>query len=79
MQKVRADEERKRTFRAVYHLADKKFVQLAAPDMPDVRIGESASTALGVSNVPYRRMISWDGNYDDYYRDTVGAGIRLCT
>jgi dipeptidyl aminopeptidase/acylaminoacyl peptidase len=76
MQKVRADEERKRTFRAVYHLADKKFVQLAAPDMPEVRTGENASTALGVSNVPYRQMISWDGNYDDYYLVSLADGTR---
>src|SRR5262245_49862441 len=86
MQKVRADEERKRTFRAVYHLADKKFVQLATREMPDVRTGENASTALGVSNVPYRQMMSWDGNYDDYYlvliaddrRKTVIDKERYC-
>src|SRR5262249_18580995 len=61
MQKVRADEERKRTFRAAYSLADKRFVQLATPDMPEVRTGSYSSNALGVSNVPYRQMISWDG------------------
>src|SRR5262249_27232276 len=29
MQKVRAEEERKRTYRAVFHLPDRRFVQLA--------------------------------------------------
>ena len=42
MQKVRADQELKRTYRAVFHLADKRFVQLATNDMPDVRTGENA-------------------------------------
>ena len=36
MQKVRADEERKRNFRAMITLADRKFTQLASPDMPEV-------------------------------------------
>src|SRR5262249_18392069 len=76
MQKVRADEERKRTFRAVYHLADKRFAQLATPDLPDVRTRPNASRALGISNVPYRRLVSWDGSYDDYYVVNVADGTR---
>jgi hypothetical protein len=52
MQKVRADQELKRTYRAAFHLADKRFVQLATKDVPDVRVGDSATQALGVSNVP---------------------------
>jgi dipeptidyl aminopeptidase/acylaminoacyl peptidase len=75
MQKVRADEERKRTFRAVFNLTDKSFAQLASPDMPDVRTTSSAQT-LGVSDVPYRQLVSWDGNYDDYYLVTFADGSR---
>ena len=76
MQKVRADQELKRTYRAVFHLADKRFAQLATKDMPDVRIGDSATQALGVSNVPYRQLVSWDGNYDDYYLVNLADGSR---
>jgi len=76
MQKVRADQETKRTYRAVFHLADKRFAQLATPDMPDVRVGDSATQALGVSNVPYRQLVSWDGNYDDYYLVKLADGSR---
>jgi dipeptidyl aminopeptidase/acylaminoacyl peptidase len=76
MQKVRADEERKRTYRAVYHLADKRLVQLATAEMPEVRTGANTATALGVSNVPYRQMVSWDGNYDDYYLVSLADGTR---
>ncbi|HEV3142029.1 MAG TPA: hypothetical protein VGY57_15995, partial [Vicinamibacterales bacterium] len=76
MQKVHAEDEKKRNFRAVIHLADKRFVQLASPDMPDVRTGDSAERALGVSDVPYRQLISWDGSYDDVYLVKLSDGSR---
>jgi len=76
MQKIRAEEERKRNYRAVFHLADKRFAQLAGPDMPDIRTGENAASALGVSNVPYQQLISWDGTYDDYYIVKLADGSR---
>src|SRR4029077_766828 len=76
MQKVRADEERKRSFRAMIDLADKRFTQLASPDMPDVRTNESAVRALGISDAPYRQLISWDGNYDDVYLVKLADGSR---
>ena len=76
MQKVRAEQEKKRTYRAVFHLADKRFAQLATRDMPDVRTSESSTFALGVSNVPYRQLVSWDGNYDDYYLVKLADGSR---
>jgi len=76
MQKVRADEAKKRNFRAVIHLADKRFTQLASPDMPDLRVGDSDVRALGVSDVPYRPLISWDGSYDDVYLVSLADGSR---
>src|SRR4029077_10504008 len=59
MQKVRAEQEQKRTYRAVFHLADKRFAQLATRDMPEVRPGDNTTQALGVSNLPYRQLVSW--------------------
>ncbi len=76
MQKVRADEERKRNFRAMITLADRKFTQLASPDMPEVLTNDSISVALGVSNVPYKQLISWDGSYDDEYLVSLTDGSR---
>ena len=40
MQKVRDQQERERSYRAVVHLADKRFVQLATPDLPTVNAGD---------------------------------------
>ncbi|MBI3401190.1 MAG: S9 family peptidase [Acidobacteria bacterium] len=76
MQKVRAEEEKKRNYRAVFHLADKRFAQLATPDMPAVRTGDNTARLLGVSNLPYRQLVSWDGNYDDYYLVSIADGSR---
>lgn len=76
MQKVRADEEKKRNYRAVVTLKDKKLVQLASPDMPDVRLNEDGSKALGQSNVPYRQLVSWDGEYADFYTVNLADATR---
>ncbi len=76
MQKVRAEEEKKRTYRAVVHLADRRFVQLADPAMPELTPPEEGSWALGASDLPYRPLISWDGDYDDYYVVDLRDGSR---
>jgi hypothetical protein len=49
MQKVRAQQERSRSYRAVYHIAEKKFVQLADPTMPGVNPSDPATTTAGLS------------------------------
>ena len=67
MQKVRAEQERTRNYRAVVHLADRKFVQLASPDLPTVNVTEDAAQALGLNDLPYRMEISWDQAYNDVY------------
>ena len=43
--------ERNRSFRAVVHLADKRFVQLATPEFPTVNPGDDASRAIGTSDM----------------------------
>ena len=76
MQDVRADDERERSYRAVVHIGDKQLVQLALPDMPQVRAGEDPSVLLGESNVPYQQLISWDASYDDVFVVNVTTGER---
>ena len=67
MQRVREQQERERSFRAVVHLADKRFVQLATESLPTVNPADDPVRALGVSDVPYRQEISWDQDYNDVY------------
>ena len=67
MQRVRADQERNRSYRAVFHLADRKFVQLATPDLPTVSPGDDLARAIGMSDIPYRMELSWDQTYNDVF------------
>ena len=46
MQRVRAQQERNRSYRAVVHLGDRKFVQLATPEMPTLTPGDDPLRAL---------------------------------
>ena len=82
MQKVRADDEKKRSFRAVIHLkaggkeAGTNFVQLGAPDLPEIALSDDAKLALGSTDLPYRQLMSWDRSYSDYYLVSLLDGSR---
>ena len=76
MQKVRAEDEKKRTYRAVVHLRNRTFVQLAAPDMPELSLVESDRIAMGSSDVPYKQLVSWDTSYSDTYVVSLEDGAR---
>jgi len=66
-QQNRANQDRNRNFSAVIFLNDKRFVQLATPDLPTVNPGENPARALGTSGIPYQQEISWDTSYNDIY------------
>lgn len=76
MQKVNADQEKKRSYRAVIHLKEKKLVPLAAPDLPTILLSEDAKLVLGSSDLAYRKFVSWDQGYDDYYLVGIQDGSR---
>jgi dipeptidyl aminopeptidase/acylaminoacyl peptidase len=76
MQRVRANQERNRNYRAVIHLADKRLVQLATPDLPNVNPGEDPNRSVGTSDVAYRKEISWDSTYSDVYLVDLKSGNR---
>jgi dipeptidyl aminopeptidase/acylaminoacyl peptidase len=67
MQKVRAEQERTRSYRSVVHLSDSRYVQLARPDLPTVNPGDDPLRAIGLSDLPYRMESSWDQTYNDVY------------
>ena len=76
MQKVRAEAEKKRNYRAVVHLKDKRLVPLASEDMPDLTIVDNTAVALGASDVAYRQLVSWDAEHNDYYAVNLQDGSR---
>ncbi|HKW00472.1 MAG TPA: prolyl oligopeptidase family serine peptidase, partial [Vicinamibacterales bacterium] len=76
MQQVRANQERTRNYRAVVQLADKRFLQLATADLPNVNAGDDPVRAIGTSDVPYQQEISWDQTYNDVYLVDIKTGTR---
>jgi dienelactone hydrolase len=78
------DDEKKRSYAAVFNLAERRFVQIADTLLPSVATGDegNAQLALGMSNLPYRRAETWEGtpSYDVSSVDVkTGAKMRLLT
>ncbi|WP_058936703.1 prolyl oligopeptidase family serine peptidase [Roseateles depolymerans] len=77
-QKAKAEREKQRSYRAVVHLASSldqaRFVQLARKDLPTVQVNENADFALGLSDLPYRPLRSWDGEFTDAYAVNLRTG-----
>jgi dipeptidyl aminopeptidase/acylaminoacyl peptidase len=71
------EEEQKRSYLAALDLASHTMVQLASRQIPDVFVGDegNADVAIGLSDVPYRRLASWeDVQFNDVYVIDVGTG-----
>ncbi|MFA9274617.1 MAG: prolyl oligopeptidase family serine peptidase [Candidatus Aquirickettsiella gammari] len=78
MQKVNAERDKQRSYRAVVHLADGKFVQLANKLIPQVMLNDNAQFAMGISSLPYREAMSWDSlHYDAYAIDIQNGQAKL--
>lgn len=81
MQLVQLDDERNRTYAAVAHLDGelaRRVAQLGMPDVPSVRFADddAADFAIGVTDVPYRQLVSWDGRYQDVWSIDTRTGAR---
>ena len=76
MQKARAEEDKKAALTCVLHLLpkDRKFVQLATADVPEITLSEDGRVALGSSDLAYRPLVSWDQGYQDVYVVDVNDG-----
>jgi dipeptidyl aminopeptidase/acylaminoacyl peptidase len=76
MQKVRAEEVKKQNYRSMVTLKDGRFVRLATPDVPAIRLSDDASAAIATSDVPYRMLVSWDSSYTDVYALNLADGSK---
>jgi dienelactone hydrolase len=76
MQKVRAGQEKGRTYSAVMHVREHKVVQLGGKGMATVTPSREGSFALGSDDTPYRPLVAYDGNYNDYYLVSTADGSR---
>jgi dipeptidyl aminopeptidase/acylaminoacyl peptidase len=64
------------TYLAVYHVGSRRFVQLADQEMPRVELNDSSDWALGHSDVPHRKEVTWYGRLEDIYLVNLENGSR---
>lgn len=76
IQKIRAEQERNKSYRAVYHVKEKAFVQLADETMENIAPSNDGRYAIGSDNRPYRTMADHDPGYSDYYLVNTLTGAR---
>lgn len=77
MQLKQLKKEKDRVYHAIYDISGKDVVILESDSLPRVIIGEKGDGkyAVGISNVPYRQLISWDyPSYNDIYRVSLKTG-----
>ena len=76
-QKERWEEhEENRVYRAVVHIKSGRVVALADLEMPQVRPSDNPRVALGGSDVPYLKEITWNGQFSDLYVVDLKTGKR---
>jgi len=76
MQKVRANQDRNRSYRAVYHIKEKKLVQLADQTLENINPSSDGAWAIGSDDRAYRRLVGVDTNYADVYLVNANDGSR---
>lgn len=76
VQRVRAEAERNRNYRAVFHLDNSKLVQLANPEMASVSVNDNSRYALGSDDRQYQIASTWDTLHRDYYSVDLQTGAR---
>ncbi|MBU4493936.1 MAG: prolyl oligopeptidase family serine peptidase [Acidobacteria bacterium] len=75
-QKILWPRVKDQTYTAVFYPASDNLVPLADEGMPDVIVNNNPDVALGLSDVPYRKEITWDGDYSDVYVVDLKTGKR---
>ena len=76
IQRIRAEQDRNRSYRAVYDLQAKKFVQLADETMENISPSNDGSYAIGADNRKYRTISDYDPGFTDYYLINTADGSR---
>ncbi|HYX26945.1 MAG TPA: prolyl oligopeptidase family serine peptidase, partial [Pyrinomonadaceae bacterium] len=76
IQKVRAEQDRQRSYRAVYDVKGKKFVQLADEKMENLQPSTDGRLAVGSDNRAYRVTSDYDPGLTDYYLVSAEDGTR---
>ena len=78
-QKINLEKEKKRSYKAVYLIDKEKFIQLADPEVREIRTIQKGNghVALGIDQTKYKLQSSWNGKSNaDYYLVDVETGIK---
>ncbi len=67
---------RNRTFDAVYHVGNRRFVQLGDEEMWSVQLSDDGRVGFGQTDLPYTQRISFDSGYYDFYVVDPATGNR---
>jgi len=80
-QLLRVNQERNRTYQALYNLATRKLTQLTADSFPSIQLSDDAKVGMASTGVPYNIERMWgEGGNDIYYVDpATGARTKLAT
>ncbi len=79
MQKVRVEQERNRSYRAVWHLKEQKLIQLADPTLQTVNPSQNGLWAIGADDRAYRLAIGYEnfgGSSDAYLVNTLDGSRK---
>lgn len=76
IQKLRAEQDKSKSYRAVYHIKEKKFVQLADETMENVNVSNDGRVAIGTDNKAYRVIADYDPGFSDFYLVNTMDGTR---
>ncbi|HLJ51474.1 MAG TPA: prolyl oligopeptidase family serine peptidase [Bryobacteraceae bacterium] len=76
MQKVRANADRNRSYRGVYHIPEKRLEALGSIEMTDITPLEDGEWAIGGDDRAYRAMVEYDQRYRDLYLVNIADGSR---
>ncbi|NCA86133.1 MAG: S9 family peptidase [Clostridia bacterium] len=77
-QKKMLDNERKRSYLAVWHPDSRRMIQLADEQVQEAIVPgkNKVPLVLGYTDKPYRQLVQWDDSYRDYYAIDVNDGTK---
>ncbi len=77
-QKVKVDEEQKRSYLYAYDVTKRKIIELGKPTLPEIRVHPKIEVehVLGFDDRDYRKTISWEGRS---YRDVHLVSLQEST
>lgn len=76
IQRIRAEQERNKSYRAVWHVKERKFVQLADETMETLSPSNDGRYAIGSDNREFRTMSDYNPGLSNYYLVSTIDGAR---